>query len=506
MGKILHMRKNAYFDSVTLMIVSKQLEEESGISKAIVGMGTELNLSMAESFGFSVDELADIGSNDFFVAVLSDQDMSEDELGELTQQLMAKRSSTSDEDYIAPTLASALDYQPAANLVLFSIPGQYVHREAMTALKHDKHIMIFSDNISVQEELELKQLGQERGLLVMGPDCGTAIINHTPLAFANAVRPGGIGIVGASGTGMQEVSVLIHKMGQGISQAIGTGGRDLSAEIGGIMMSMGIEALQNDPATEVIVLISKPPSPEVEKKIIEQLASVTKPVVVNFIAGEQTGYVGQNYFAQSLEEAARAAVKLVSGKEAELKSDQTVPSVSELKSRFKETQKYILGLYTGGTLAGETKHVLQQAGIDLVANDYSTGEHQSIGNEILDLGDDFFTRGKAHPMIDPGIRVQKLIEEANNPEVAVVMMDFVHGYGSNENPVKEMLPAIQKFNQEKQSSQEASIIVASICGTTDDPQDYNQAVNNLKAEGVVLFPSNYQAATFVAELMGGKDV
>ena len=63
----------------------------------------------------------------------------------------------------------------------------------------------------------------------MGPDCGTAIINGVPLCFANVVRRGDIGIVGASGTGTQEVTVIIDKMGGGVSQVIGTGGRDLKS-------------------------------------------------------------------------------------------------------------------------------------------------------------------------------------------------------------------------------------------------------------------------------------
>ena len=481
------------------MIVSNTLEEQEGICDAIVGMGTELNLSMAHKFGFSKEALAGIGPNDFFVAVTSEKEMTEEELAQLTEELMSQRTTTIDSDYIAPSLSRALEHQSDSNLVLFSIPGQYVHREAKLALEKDKHVMIFSDNVSIEEELELKQMGQERGLLVMGPDCGTAIINHVPLAFANVIRPGSIGIVGASGTGTQEVSVLIHKMGQGVSQVIGTGGRDLSAEIGGIMMSLGIEALQNDPETKVIVLISKPPSPEIEQKIIAQLDSVTKPVVINFIAGKQTGQVGEHYFAQSLEEAARIAVKLASGQAGILPNPEGIPLIADLRDSLSDSQKFIKGLYTGGTLANETSYVLNEAGFELRFGN----EENQASHAVLDLGDDFYTQGKAHPMIDPSIRAQMLKELAQDSSVAVVIMDFVHGYGSNGNPVMAMLPSIKEYKKQKEERGESAIIIASVCGVEDDPQDFHEALENLKSAGVITFPSNFQAAKFVAELIGG---
>src|SRR5580704_9603583 len=94
--------------------------------------------------------------------------------------------------------------------------------------------MIFSDNVPIAEEASLKHEARERGLMVMGPDCGTAIIGGVPLAFANAVPRGDIGIIGASGTGIQEVSTLIARAGRGVRHAIGTGGRDMHAEVGGL--------------------------------------------------------------------------------------------------------------------------------------------------------------------------------------------------------------------------------------------------------------------------------
>src|SRR5690606_14776291 len=125
-------------------------------------------------------------------------------------------------------------------------PGVYAAFEAFRALENNLNVMMFSDNVTVEDEIKLKDLAVKKDLLMMGPDCGTAIINGVGLCFANKIKRGPIGLVAASGTGLQEVTVLIDQFGGGISQAIGVGGRDLSKDVMGRMTLHAINALNAD--------------------------------------------------------------------------------------------------------------------------------------------------------------------------------------------------------------------------------------------------------------------
>lgn len=315
MSKVIYeIRENTYYDSVTLMLISKDVKKIEGVHEALVGMGTDLNKELAENLNIITDEIKEIGPNDFFVTLLADDHVQIENIVEEVDKLLNQKKSDSDLDYMPPTLNSALEHEPESNIVLISVAGEYAADEARKALDKNLHVMIFSDNVSLEDERELKQLAVEKGLLMMGPDCGTAIINNVPLAFANVVNKGNIGIVGASGTGTQEVSVVIDNLGGGVSQVIGTGGRDLHQEIGGLMMLQGIEALKNDPKTEVIVLISKPPADDIAENILKAIESLKKPVVIDFIGGDKKiiekygGYAGV-----SLEDTARKAVALSKG-------------------------------------------------------------------------------------------------------------------------------------------------------------------------------------------------
>jgi succinyl-CoA synthetase alpha subunit len=302
---------------------------------------------------------------------------------------------------------------PEANLAIISVPGAYAAREAMQALKKGLHVMMFSDNVSLADELALKKFAHENGLLMMGPDCGTAIINNRGLCFANAVSLGNIGIVGASGTGTQEVSVLIDRFGGGVSQVLGTGGRDLYEEIGGIMMLDCLEALACDEETKVIVLISKPPAKSVAQRILAEVQKVDKPVVVCFINGDATEVEKAGaHFAKSLEEAAYKAVLLAQVKEdIDMPEEEVSPNQAALGvSKLQPEQKYVRGLFCGGTLCYEALHILQEK-VGKVYSNISKKEetklenpHVSEENTLIDLGDDVFTVGRPHPMIDPSLR------------------------------------------------------------------------------------------------------
>lgn len=513
---IFNIRKNTYYDSVRLMLISKDIEKMEGVHEALVGMGTDLNKELAENLNISNDEIKSIGPNDFFITVLADDNIEIESIVEEADRLLNKKSEGSESDYMPLTLNSALENSPESNIAIISVGGEYAAKEARDALNKGLHVMVFSDNVKVEDERELKELAVSKGLLMMGPDCGTAIINNIPLAFANVIRKGKIGIVGASGTGIQEATVLIDKFGEGVSQVIGTGGRDLSLEVGGLMMLQGLEALVEDPETDVILLISKPPAKEVEEKILSRVKEIEKPVVINFIGGEREQiekYGGVP--AISLEDAARKSVALVKGEEPKdfdgfnMGIEEIEKLVKEETDKLGEGQKYLRGLYTGGTLADECMQLLSPVIGDMYSNIPLKPEFKlkdvfkSQEHTCVDFGDDDFTMGRPHPMIDPSVRVEQFEVEAKDEEVALVLMDFVLGYGAHEDPVGEMATAIKKVKEQKNSEGKHLIAIASICGTENDPQDLAEMENMLEEAGIIVMPSNAQAVK-LAGLMINK--
>lgn len=507
-SKILYeIRKNTYYDSVTLMLISKDLEKLPGINKALIGMGTDLNKELVENLNMMKDEIKAVGPNDFFVVVSAEESVEIEDVTEEVNALLNKKKKDSSSDYNPPTLESALNYEPDANMALISVAGEYAAEQAKKALENDLHVMIFSDNVSLKDEKELKELAVEKGLLMMGPDCGTAIINNKALAFANVVKKGNIGIVGASGTGTQEVSVIVDRLGKGVSQVIGTGGRDLHQDIGGLMMLQGLEALNNDPETKVIVLISKTPPKEVAEKVLNTVKKVEKPVVVYFIGGDRKAVedVGA-YSAMSLEDTARKAVALSNEEEVvdfggyDLSDEEIQDLVSKEADKFNKEQKYFRGLYTGGTLAEEAVTIISKEIENIYSNVTSNEDlsHKKCedgkGHVCIDFGDDEFTRGKPHPMIDPSIRADYLEKTSNRDDISVVLMDFVLGYGSHEDPVGELLPAIEMAKKKAEERGGHLSIIASICGTEGDPQSLEESKESLEKVGVIVMPSNAQAA------------
>lgn len=500
-------QRNTYYDSVTLMLVSKELKKLDGVKEILVGMATELNKELARNLGLSNDEIEGLGANDFFLSVEWEEEEALDQLLVKVQELLTKKDEGS-EEYNPATLASALKYMDDANLAVISVPGKYAYQEAKKALDNDLHVMLFSDNVKVEEEKELKEIARDKGLLMMGPDCGTAIINQIPLAFANVVEKGSIGIVAASGTGTQEVSVIIHKLGGGVSQVIGTGGRDLSKDIGGIMMLQGIKALIEDEETKVILLVSKPPAPEIAEKVLKAAKEGGKPFVVSFIGGDSE--VVESYggvYGANLEDAATKAVELAGTKKGTLALEDMEVVLKEKLKILKPQQKYLRGLYTGGTLCDEAMKLLSKEAGDIYSNiplkPHLKLEDLNVSKEhtCIDLGDDDFTVGRAHPMIDPTTRQERLIKESEDTQVAVFLMDFVLGYGSNMDPAGEMVPYIEKSKKIMAAKGYEALYVASVCGTDKDPQDSKQQEEKLREAGVIILPSNARAVAFTAEIL-----
>ena len=509
------VRENAYYDSVTLMLISREMKQQEGVEEVLVGMGTDLNLDLVKMLEMFVPELEGVTPNDLFIAAKFDETkLTMDALvASFDEQINSKKEAHAG-DYQPPTLSSAIHHLPGANLVQISIPGQYAGQEAEAALAEGLNVMLFSDNVPVEEELKLKQTAVEKGLLMMGPDCGTAIINGVPLCFANAVRRGKIGLVGASGTGTQEITVRVHQLGEGLSQVIGTGGRDLREEIGGLMMIQGIEALIADPDTEVIVLVSKPPAPSVEKKIYDIVKDSPKPVVIDFIGGDADSVKNAGATpCVSLEDAARKAVALLR-KETPVdfdgfdQSEEAIDAlVNDAIAGLKDDQKYLVALFTGGTLADEAIKYLGEdfpiySNIPLTP-DRAMSKLEGKGHICLDLGEDEFTRGRPHPMIDPQTRTE-FFQSHVDGTTAVILVDVVLGYGSHEDPAGAVADSILAIKALLKKENKDVIAVASVTGTDKDPQDLEQSVKALEGAGVIVMPSNAQAVRLVHRIMKAK--
>ena len=510
--KKIDIQKDSYHDSVFLMLVNKEAKGFEGVNDAVVSMGTPMNLEILENLNFDVK---DVTPNDLIIAVDAESEDAAEKAIEAAHEMIRNKAAASESEgeYNPASLGGALQQIPDANMVIISVPGEYAAEEVRKALNKDLHVMLFSDNVPIEDEIELKKTAREKGLLMMGPDCGTAIINGKPLCFANVVKRGPIGMVAASGTGLQEVSCVIDERGSGLTQAVGTGGRDLKDErIGGAMMITGIEALRDDEDTKVITVVSKPPAEAVADNVIKALEATGKPCVIHFIGLTGQKDRGNLHFADNLEEAAGMAVALAEGKEY-TPTTFTIPE-SEVKSiveretkEMSSDQKYLRGLYTGGTLADEAVILLNDelGGImsfdskdpNLVLKD----PHVSEKHTVVDLGEDVFTVGRPHPMIDPSTREERLRKEADDPEVAVVLMDIVLGYGSHEDPAGAMVDAVREAKEKAKKRGGYLPVIASITGTAGDPQDLGKSRKTLENAGVVVMPSNFQASKLALEIM-----
>jgi FdrA protein len=513
------IRKNAYYDSVTLMAISKKIEEIDGVVNAVVSMGTEMNKELLQNAGMMTEEAEKAGPSDLMITFkVLDESIVDNILSEVEAALNKKASGGKGQSEVAPaSIASAVKLLPDANMAVISLPGQYAAKEAMRALRKGLHVMLFSDNVTVEQEVELKKYAHEQGLLMMGPDCGTAIINNKGLCFANEVRSGNIGVVGASGTGTQEVTVLIDRLGGGVSQVIGTGGRDLTEAVGGIMMCDALAALNEDEKTEVILLLSKPPVKAVSDKVLAEAEKCTKPVVVCFInSGLQTTPESKIHFEGTLEEASHKAVtlagKLISTLENEENSEY-ISLINEFQAKRNDNQKYIRGLFCGGTLCDEAMYIFRDSVKNSTGNVYCNvakkqeermaDPYKSIEHSFVDLGDDNFTVGKPHPMIDPSLRNPRIIQEAKDSNVAVILMDIVLGYGSHKDPAGLALDAIKEAKAIAEKEGRSICFVAYVCGTDKDIQDFAAQEAKLAAEGVILARSNARAARLAAAIIGG---
>ncbi len=506
------IRTGLYFDSVTLMMVGRDLLALEHVADAAVVMATRENKALLRSAGLWTEQFEATGDTDLILAVKAETAEAAAAALEAAaarlQQARTRRKAG--EQHLSASIESAVRALPGANVALISIAGRYAAEQARQALESGLHVMLFSDNVCVASEIALKRLAREKGLLLMGPDCGTAILNGVPLAFANAVNRGDIGIVAASGTGLQEVSTILSNEGAGVSQAIGTGGRDVQQEVGGIMFLEALAALRDDPATRIVVLISKPPHETVLRRIGEAVAGIGKPVIAVFLGGgeamvRQYGMIP----AATLEEAALMAAALSKCRHAEAarkfleaRQPEIQDAAAREAARFTAPRKYIRGLFSGGTFCAEAQLIFRAHAIGHVYSNAPLAPFalladvwKSQAHTLIDLGEDAFTVGRPHPMIDYSLRNRRILEEANDPETAVILLDVVLGYGANPDPAGELVPVIA-------AAPGRVTFVCSITGTPQDPQDRRRVESALRTAGVRVFPSNAAAAEFAAQIAG----
>jgi len=504
------VKSNAYFDSVTLMKISAQISKLKGVEEVLVGMGTELNKESLKNIGLMSKGCEAANPNDLIIGLkVQDEDTLNMALKNIDELLTNKSKRKEFKGKSYERIEEVVREQEGYNMAVISVPGVYAAREAKIALNNDMHVFLFSDNVSVEEEIELKDLANSKGLLMMGPDCGTAIINGIPLGFANRIRRGNIGIVGASGTGLQQVTTLIHSFGAGISQVIGTGGRDLSLKVGGRTMLSALQALKEDENTEVVVIISKPPSEKVAKKILKAASNLNKKVVLCLLDSEKKEGLGENIIqCSNLEETAIKAATLSLNKEVKLKaSEEAYSIIKEFETMRKPQQKYVRGVYGGGTLCDEAISVFRNRGITIYSN--ITLEKKEVlkniklsrKNTFLDMGDDYFTKGKPHPMIEPSLRNNRIIQEALDPETAVILLDVVLGHGSHEDPAGIAAEAAALANISLMKEGRKVLWIAALIGTDEDPQNYGEQKEKLKSAGFIVLQSNVEAAKLAASLV-----
>lgn len=500
------VRSGTYYDSVVLMQLQRSLAALSGVVDAGVVMGTPANCELLAQSGL-LPEIVTAGPDDMLIVVKAEDEQAAEQALAQVNGLLVRRRATSEQDTFRPrSLDAAVKLLPQAQWVLISVPGRYAAGVARDALNLGRHVFLYSDNVAVEDEIQLKELAQQKGLLLMGPDCGTAIINGVGLGFANRVRRGSIGLVGASGTGLQAVSSQIHNLGAGVSQVIGTGGRDLSAEVNGVTACQAVELLGRDVETQVIVLVSKPPAPEVAAQLLASAQATGKKIVVHFIGQPAPARrIGNFYFATSLGDAAVLAVQVLNELREQRFATESSPTDSQNKIQSLKTKigtGYLRGLFSGGTLAYEALLGFQATLAPIFSNAplHSRQELPDVlhsqAHTILDLGADEFTVGRLHPMMDYDLRLRRLRQEAADPEVAVILLDVVLGSGAHPDPAAELAPVIAEV-----AAKGRPVVGVLLVGTDQDPQNMASQAERLAEAGAIVFANTMEAVTLISRFL-----
>ena len=496
MTEAVEVRRGAYYDSVSLMQVSKAVREASGVDAALVAMATELNIDLLTGMAFTVDEA--VGPNDLLVAIRGADDAAieagRSALANALADLKAAGASAGGFGEAPPprTVRSAVTTS-GANLALISVPGANAFVEAMDAVTSGASVMLFSDNVSVGHEITLKDAAAAAGVLVMGPDCGTAVVAGVALGFANLVRAGSVGLVAASGTGAQQVMCLLDLAGVGMSHCLGVGGRDLSSAVGGRSTRQALAALAADPATESIIVVSKPPAPEVLTAVEEYAAGLGTPVRWATLGA------GRPDLTAAVEAALASSADGRPAWPQWLAGPPDVPAAPVKGS--------LRGLFCGGTLADEAMIIAGER-LGQIRSNIPLSPELALGPDlrspshlIIDFGDDALTQGRPHPMIDPSLRLARIAVEGDDPTCGVLLLDLILGLGSHADPADELAAAISSARSAAAAGGRELAVVVSLIGVESDPQGLTRCATTLQACGASVFASNAQATRHALSLL-----
>lgn len=506
------IRRNQYYDSVFLMGINKGLMSASGVIQSAVLMGTQNNKQLLADINISGFEIEKAEANDLIIAVIAETEQFAESALDMLDPLLSNVQAKPGQVNLR-TLDDAIHIKPNANLAVISVPGEFAAREARTALEKGLNVFLFSSNVSVEDELKLKNLSREKNLLVMGPDCGTSIIGGKGIGFANRVLVGPVGVIGPSGTGLQEFTCLIHHLGSGISHAIGTGSRDLKDDIGGITTLMALDLLEKDVATEVVAIVSKPAGKKTLVKILNRLDNFNKPIITCFLGVEKIRKSKNKNlkFTSTIDDAAQITVSNLDINPAQIEDDFAGSLLEEEAKSYAPKQKYIRGLFAGGTFCYQSQQLLLASGLDIHSNDPLVKAEKlrdpdkSIGHTLVDMGDEYYTLGKPHPMIDGTMRSLRISNEAEDPEVAIILLDFILGFNASNDPVGEAIESILAVKRKTEKQGRHITFVASITGTEDDIQDLNLQRKMLKDAGVLVTFSNAAATRLCSQIMKMRD-
>jgi len=500
--------KGQYHDSVSLMLAAKKMKKVEGVVDAAVVMGTDANKALLNQAGLLTKEAQSASANDLVISVKKDKE-ADVLMSKVDDFLISEiNSETGSQKKNPQSIRSAVRFDHTINLAEISVAGAYAAREAREALVSGLHVLLFSDNVSLEDEISLKKYAVSQGLLMMGPGAGTAFINGVGLGFANALPAGQVGIVSAAGTGLQEVSTILAWAGIGVSQAIGIGGRDLSKKVGGLMAVAGIEALIEDKQTKVIVLVSKPADDAVIGKILNILKRGKKESVICTLGATFDQIQDENtHFTRTLEECALTAATIMGVKLPDfqefMQTEKTKQQAqaNELRTKLGSEQKFIRGLYSGGTLCYEAQVIWKELLTEPVFSNAPLEKKNTIKEKgspefhtTLDLGEEEFTVGRPHPMIDNDLRMRYISMAGSDPTTAVIVMDVMIGYGAHPDPGLELGKAIRLAKKDAERQGRTLIVIVCVTGTKDDPQNLAETKRKLKEAGAIVCDTNAQSA------------
>jgi FdrA protein len=474
------VRPDTFVDSVALMQVTERVRVLPGVRAAALVMGSDLNRRLLDETDLLPPEAKRAGSADLVIAVRAESAAAADAaLGQAEGFLAARRGDQGPHRSEPPrSIIGAARRLPGANVALVSVPGAHATAEAHQALSAGLHVFLFSDGVPLADEIALKRRAEARGLLVMGPECGTSLVNGVGLGFANRVRRGQVGLVAASGTGLQEVSSLIHRLGAGVSQGIGTGGRDLHEAVGGLATLQVLSWLARDPETRVIGLVSKAPSVAVAERVLEAAGAAGKPVVA-YLPGWRGATPAGVLSVATLEAAALGCIRALGRKRPGFDRPRGSRPGRPRPGR-------VLGLFTGGTLCEEARAIVGAA-----------------ARAFIDFGDSEYTRGRPHPIIDPSLRSAAVARAGSDRKVGVVLVDVILGDGAHPDPAGPLAAAIGEARARARRARRMIEVVAHVVGTDEDPQGLAEQVGKLRRAGARVCSTNRLAAELARDLVGG---